>query len=377
MNFKLTTLATALIVATGTVSAATTISSPNGYLSLNGNIEIDNDYIDNKTAVTNESGEVTGFEDPLSHYRKGGRVELNVEAQKELGDKYVKARGTLLLKTAGDTQTDDAWLEFGQLGGLGLRVGSFEALDVYPLGQDIIVDIARDTLSPFDAVYIYRANELRGRGGENFGQAMIFVPGGENVRLELAGMVGSNASFLTKYQLENFTAGELKADGDTLGLRPGIEYRTDTLRLAAVAELGFNSGTIENTETGQEILLSDRRGLGISGSWFGDGYTVNANVGYLDAKEVDAISVGLNAVIADFGIGYVYAINDNVPRDGKESDPHSNTIYASYAWNNLLGIEDLAMKVGAFYSKADDLSVVDGTVGIENTGARLRFNYAF
>lgn len=367
MKFKLGTLAAALLLATGAASA-TTISSPAGELSLNANIEIDNDYVDR------EGTEV--------HYRNGGRVEFNIEAGKEFGDKYVKGRGTLGLSVGGSTYTDDAWLEFGKINGLGLRVGNFEALDTYPLGMDIIVDFADDTLTPFDDVYIYRANELRGRGGAGFGQAMLFTPLGDNVRLELGALLGQNESFINKFALNNYenaTGNTLVAeDGDAVGLRPGIEYKTDLIRLAAVAEVSLNSGVItefdsEGNNVG-EVSLSDRVGGGVSGSFYGSGYTLNANVGYLSADEQDSYSAALNAVIADtFGLGYIYAKNDKADTD---NDPDSNTVYAAYALNNMMGIDGLAAKLGLFYSLADGIGE-GGNKDVENKGARLRFNYAF
>jgi len=364
MKFKLGTLAAALLLATGAASAATTISTAGGEFSLKGDVEVDNDYVDQEGVERN--------------YRRGGRVRLQADAYKEFGNKYVQARGQAMLGVEGNTWTDDAWLEFGQLNGLALRVGTFEALDVYPLGQDIIVDFARDTLTPFDAVYIYRANELRGRGGPDFGQAMLTYKAGDNLHFELSTLIGSNTNFLTKYQLDNFRGGIIEAeDKDAVGLRPGIEFKTDLFRLAAVMEFNLNAGTIEEVdpETGETISiisLSDRMGGGINGSFFGDGYTINANVAYLDAEEAESYSGGLNAVIADFGLGYVYAKNDNTASD---IDPDSNTLYASYAFNNLMGIEDLAMKLGVFYSLADGLG--DGNQDVENKGGRLRFNYTF
>ena len=68
----------------------------------------------------------------------------------------------------------------------------------------------------------------------------------------------TNTNFLTKYQLDNFRGGIIEAeDKDAVGLRPGIEFKTDLFRLAAVMEFNLNAGTIEEVdpETGETISI--------------------------------------------------------------------------------------------------------------------------
>ena len=74
------------------------------------------------------------------------------------GDAFVAARASLLLKKDGDTGVDDMWVQAGN-STADVKLGRFEAMDLFPLGKDVLVEN-----SGYGG---YHANKLRGRFGKD------------------------------------------------------------------------------------------------------------------------------------------------------------------------------------------------------------------
>ena len=74
------------------------------------------------------------------------------------GIAFVAARASLLLKKDGGTGTDDMWVQFGNAG-MDVKLGRFEAMDLFPLGKDVLVEGT--------GYGGYHANKLRGRFGKD------------------------------------------------------------------------------------------------------------------------------------------------------------------------------------------------------------------
>ncbi|MCX7258460.1 MAG: carbohydrate porin, partial [Polaromonas sp.] len=110
------------------------------------NIEFDNTYRSG-SKVDNTADEGLG---------QGGRVELNVSG-KAGADMLVAARASLLAKTDGTAATDDMWVQLGSAKG-DVKLGRFEAADLFPLAQDTLINHAGN---------VYYGNALRGRKDAN------------------------------------------------------------------------------------------------------------------------------------------------------------------------------------------------------------------
>lgn len=258
----------------------------------------------------------------------GGRVEVNVNAEvMKNGDFFVNARGTVGLQLnnnassdGNQTYVDDAWVQAGN-SAFDVKVGRFEAADLFPLGRDIASNIAVG----------YNGNQLRGRVKDGRLHAVLGANVGSGLRLEM-GLVT-----------------EKQAGGASYGLRPFMRYSSGPLTIAA----------------GVEAIKSDGTGESATGFATTLGYTVSEsmsfNVNYANKNKTKENSIGLNANIGAAGVGFVQSKNDT-------ADTKSTSLYASYAFP-LFGVK------GATITPAVGVTKVTGASS--DNAFRVRINYAF
>lgn len=263
----------------------------------------------------------------------GGRVEVNANAQlMKNGDNFVNAKGTLEIPLTGDKlNIADAWIQFGN-SSADLKLGRFEAVDLFPLGKDVVVEGA-------GAASGYRANSLRGRFSDGQLHAAVGLNAGAGLRIEL-GIVTKKEKF------ENNVL--LAADKQpSYGVRPTVTYTSGPLTLRAGAESFKTSGyTTKGT------------GFGLSA-----GYAINSdtsvNVNYAKNSKANAQSFGANATFGAAGVGLI---------QDKNASAKQTTFYAAYSFP-LFGIK------GATVTPAISRSTGTGVDGV--TAVRVRLNYAF
>ena len=276
------------------------------------NLELDNTYSNEANASTKDARK--------SDLSMGGRVEVNASAKLNNGDAFVAARASLLLKKDGDAGTDDMWVQFGNKSG-DVKLGRFEAMDLFPLGKDTVVDEVNGT---------YKANALRGRmGGDTFHGA-LGLNAGEGLRVEL-GLVYNN-------------------DVDSVrGFRPAVSYNAGPLTVRAGLESVKTVGSSAGSDTGF--------GLSVGYALAADS---NLNVNF--AKKEDDKAFGVNATFGALGVGLISG-------KGATDATKATTFYAAYSMP-LFGVK------GASVTPA--LSVSKGGAGQDTrTAARVRINYAF
>ncbi len=276
------------------------------------NMELDTTYT-NKVAPPN-----TNARD--SDLNLGGRVEVNAGAKATNGDAFVAARASLLLKKDGNTGVDDMWVQFGNAA-MDVKLGRFEAMDLFPVGKDTVLEEA--------GYSAYKANALRGRLGSDTFHGALGLNAGTGLRIEL-GLVHSNDN------------------GNVKGFRPAVSYTTGPLTVRA---------GVESVKT-----------VGVSGSDTGVGLSVgyalaaDSNVNINVAKKEDDKAFGVNAIFGPAGVGLVYG-------KGATSADKVTTVYAAYTLP-LMGVK------GASFTPA--LSFSKGGTGTDNqVAARVRINYAF
>lgn len=276
------------------------------------NLELDNTYSNEANASTKDARK--------SDLSMGGRVEVNASAKLNNGNAFVAARASLLLKKDGDAGTDDMWVQFGNKSG-DVKLGRFEAMDLFPLGKDTVVDEVNGT---------YKANALRGRmDGDTFHGA-LGLNAGAGLRVEL-GLVYSN-------------------DADkSRGFRPAVSYNAGPLTVRAGLESVKTVGSTTGADTGF--------GLSVGYALAADG---NLNVNF--AKKEDDKAFGVNATFGALGVGLISG-------KGATDATKATTFYAAYSMP-LFGVK------GASVTPA--LSVSKGGSGQDTrTSARVRINYAF
>ena len=144
---KLTNLSARIfaILALSTPFMASAVVETNtdfGRLSLGGDAEI------NLNASNTTRGNVLGqtSETRTDRWDEDGRLLLNFLGVRELEDgRYGQIQIQPTIGTNGGAGADDAYLGFGQRSNWGMKVGRFEAYDMFPLGQDIFVEHSGDS----------------------------------------------------------------------------------------------------------------------------------------------------------------------------------------------------------------------------------------
>jgi len=309
IRFPMVAVATAFVAATSGAYAG---------VAFDANIELD---------ITKRSGDVAVSAESVA---TSGRIEINANAELvKNGDNYVTARGSLIVPVNGGSVTvDDAWVKLGN-SAMDLKIGRFEAADLFP--------VAKDTVLEYVVPAGYHANALRGRITDG----------------RLHAMGGFNASPALRVELGLVTQ---KKDDATLayGVRPTLVYSAGDLTLRAGLE-SYKQNAISYT------------GFGLSAGYaLNKDANVNVNFASVDgdSKDADKSSVGINLVYGPAGIGFVKDTTDAFAGIGKTD---MNTVYAAYSFP-LMGVKGATVTPAFSYSEAD---------GKDMAALRVRFNYAF
>lgn len=291
-SFKLGAIAAAAFIAAPAFAAA----------SLDANLELDTDFYSKND----------------NRMQQGGRVEINVSGKKEIGGAYVASRASVLAKKDGTAGVDDMWVE-GGTSAVAVRLGRFEAADLFPMGKDTLV-VGGDKYATADA---------RGRKGAADPHVAVMAKLGANANFELGLIEVSDGT-------------GVNADKNRIGVRPVIGFGAGPLTIKLGAEKIDGAG-----DTGF--------GATVGGTVSGVGFNVNF------AKKGDATGFGLNATMGAFGIGYVAGDN------GAATANKSRSIYAAYSVPFFVdgATATFAVSNGKTYG------------GQADTGFRLRVNYGF
>lgn len=319
MNKTLSTVAVAAALtalAAGTAHAAVTLDA---------NLEQDNTIVNKGIGLT-----------------QGGRVETNVSAKAELDGGFVAAKGTLLIKKDGGTATDDMWVQAGT-NAVDLKLGRFEAADLFPAGKDVLV-LGGDTG--------YKANVLRGRmGGSQFhGALTVKSLAGFGVELGLIEEKAKAAVTTTTCTPATETTNVCStstsnAYSSAKGLRPVVSFATGPFSVKA------------GVEAIKTVTNAKQTGVGVTGGYAFDGGSVNLN--FAKNSKADAQGIGATLTMGPFGIA-AYS--------GKTAGVKSDTVYAAYSLP-LFGIQ------GATVTPAISTGKLGS--GERQSGGRIRFNYTF
>lgn len=310
-NYMKTMLATAsgILLSLGATALA------HADVGFNANLELDTTYVNEiKAPATNARA---------NGLTLGGRVEVNAAARGLNGDAFVAAKASLLAKKDSTMATDDMWVQFGNKTG-DVKLGRFEAVDLFPLGKDTVTEFA---VGPYQA---YRADALRGRFATGVFHGALGLNAANNLRIEL-GLVETQEAGINK------------------GLRPALTYTTGPLTLRAGLETVKRVGSTTGRQTG----------LGLSA-----GYQISSTslVNLNFAKKEDDKTYGINATFGPAGVGLVHG-------KGATAAQKATTVYAAYSFP-LLDVK------GATITPA--ISLAKGGPGTDTqVAARVRINYAF
>ncbi|MEX6424926.1 carbohydrate porin [Providencia manganoxydans] len=329
-----------------------------GKLKLYGDVEFNTDIASKKgqlTSVNTQAGKDKDFGD-YDKWGINGRILIGLDGERSLeNNNYAGFSVQPLANINGQIGLDDANFYFGKKESWQIKLGRYEAYDMFPLNQDTFIEYsgntANDTYSDGFG-YIYMMKE--GRGRSNSGGSMMFNTKYDNWYFETNLLIEDGTSIFTDGEYHGRKQINKK---NVIYVRPVIAWNKDNFKVAAAIESNViqNAYGYEDKNTGEFKNQSKRNGYGLTLGWNSlkndptNGIDVNWSTAYLDASNETDFTTGANILWRRLQLGYIYAHNDiksyalNYDSDidnevifgpGKY-DIH--TLYTSYELPNILG----------------------------------------
>jgi len=362
-----------------------------GDLKIYGDVEFNMDAESNHGLLAMTNADVNS--DPTNEqWNLNGRILLGFDGMRKLDNGYFAGFSAQPLGDMhGSVNIDDAVFFFGKENDWKVKVGRFEAYDMFPLNQDTFVEHSGNTANDLyddGSGYIYMMKE--GRGRSNAGGNFLVSKQLDNWYFELNTLLEDGTSL---YNDGNYHGRDMEQQKNVAYLRPVIAWSpTEEFTVSAAMEANVVNNAYGYTDSkGNFVDQSDRTGYGMSMTWNGlktdpeNGVVVNLNTAYLDANNEKDFTAGINALWKRFELGYIYAHNkidefsgvvcDN---DCWIDDEGTYTIHASYQFANVMDMENFNIYLGTYYSILDsDGDKKHGDDTDDRYGARVRFKYFF
>lgn len=339
-------------------------------------------------------------DDSNEQWNLNGRILLGFDGTRQLGDGYYAGFSAQPLgDMEGVVNIDDAVFFFGRQDDWKIKVGRFEAYDMFPLNQDTFVEHSGNTANDLyddGSGYIYMMKE--GRGRSDAGGNFLMSKQLDNWYFELNTLFEDGTSLYSENDGKHSYHGrEMVQQKNVIYMRPVVAYTQDEFTVSAAMESNVVDGAYGyEGKNGEIIDQSDRTGYGLTMTWNGqktdpeNGIVVNLNTAYLDANNEKDFTAAVNALWRNFELGYVYAHNTIDDYAGlikhddddwiyNEGTYDIHTIHASYLIPNVMNMKNFNVYLGAYYSMINsDNSNADGyTENDDRYGARVRFKYYF
>lgn len=381
-------------------SAKKNATSPNlllsgyGDLKIYGDVEFNMDAESNHGLLAMTNADVNS--DPTNEqWNLNGRILLGFDGMRKMDNGYFAGFSAQPLGDMhGSVNIDDAVFFFGKENDWKVKVGRFEAYDMFPLNQDTFVEHSGNTANDLyddGSGYIYMMKE--GRGRSNAGGNFLVSKQLDNLYFELNTLLEDGTSL---YNDGNYHGRDVEQQKNVAYLRPVIAWSpTEEFTVSAAMEANVVNNAYGYTDSkGNFVDQSDRTGYGMSMTWNGlktdpdNGIVVNLNTAYLDANNEKDFTAGINALWKRFELGYIYAHNkidefsgvvcDNDCWIDDEGTYTIHTIHASYQFANVMDMENFNIYLGTYYSILDsDGDKKHGDDTDDRYGARVRFKYFF
>ncbi|UGS42875.1 carbohydrate porin [Pseudocitrobacter corydidari] len=335
--------------------------------------------------------------DPTNEqWNLNGRIALGFDGIRKMSNGYYAGFSAQpLADMTGSMNLDDAMFYFGQENDWKIKVGRFEAYDMFPLNQDTFVEHSGNTANDLyddGSGYIYMMKE--GRGRSDAGGNFLLSKQIDNWYFEVNSLLEDGTSL---YQEGEFHGRDMEQQKNVIYLRPVIAYSQDEFSISAAMESNVINNAYGYTgKDGHFVDQSDRTGYGLTMTWNGqksdpeNGIVVNLNTAYLDANNEKDFTAAANALWRNFELGYIYAHNTIDDYAGlikhddddwiyNEGTYDIHTIHASYLIPNVMNMQNFNIYLGAYYSmiNSDNDNAENHTGNDDRYGARVRFKYYF
>ncbi|MRS17227.1 porin [Enterobacteriaceae bacterium RIT691] len=356
-----------------------------------GDLKVYGDVEFNMDAESRKGSIIVNQDQSNERWDLNGRILLGFDGMRKLQNGYFAGFSAQpLADMTGHMNLDDAVFFFGQENDWKIKVGRFEAYDMFPLNQDTFVEHSGNTANDLYSDghgYIYMMKEGRGRSDDGGNFLMSKQVG--NWYFELNTLLEDGTSL---YNDRNYHGRNMEQEKNVAYVRPIISWSEGAFSVAAAME----SNLVHNAygyydEHGNFVDQSDRTGYGMTMTWNGlkndpeDGVVVNLNTAYLDATNETDFSSGVNALWHRFELGYIYAHNEVDEYAGVSCDDDCwfkdagtydiHTVHASYQIPNVMDMQNFNIYLGAYWSKLQGDSSADSND--DRYGGRVRFKYYF
>ncbi|MEY4751481.1 MAG: hypothetical protein RIQ60_3695 [Pseudomonadota bacterium] len=303
-------------------AALTVAAGANAAVSFNGdaNVELDTTNTSAKTIAGASNNSFT----------QGGRVEVNIAGKSTNGDSFVAGRGTLTLQKGGATGTDDMWVQFGN-SKADVKLGRFEAADLYPAGRDTVVNRAGSGN--------YATNTLRGRTNEAHAALTLNLGGGSSVEVGIIETKTTAAKGVRP--VVSFGAGPASVK---LGFESGKSGGNSFSGMGGTVGLKAGPGALNvNFASGKtKVTTGD-----VKRSAFAANYTVDMGVWVFVESAKNTTGAAPSEKISTFGLGY------QLPLLGVNGASITPALSNSSATNGASGNKsDTSLRVRVNYSFA-------------------------
>ncbi|MFH7829107.1 carbohydrate porin [Kluyvera chengduensis] len=324
-----------------------------------------------------------------------GRILLGFDGMRKLNNGYFAGFSAQPLgDLSGTVNIDDAAFFFGKEDDWKIKVGRFEAYDMFPLNQDTFVEHSGNTANDLyddGSGYIYMMKE--GRGRSDSGGNFLMSKQIDDWYFELNTLLEDGTSL---YNDGDYHGRSMEQQKNVAYLRPVIAWSpTDEFTVSAAMESNVvNNAYGYTNKKGEFVDQSDRTGYGMTMTWNGlkndpdNGVVVNLNTAYLDANNEQDFTAAANVLWKRFELGYIYAHNkiddysgvvcDNDCWINDEGTYDIHTIHASYQFANVMDMQNFNIYLGTYYSILNsDGDGYHGDGSDDRYGARVRFKYYF
>lgn len=373
-------------------------SNPNAELKFYGDVEFNLDGASRTGSLTSLKTSANKNWAPGNKERWdiNGRILLGLEGmQRSTAGRYAGFNVQPLADMNGKMNLDDAVFFFGQQNDWQMKVGRFEAYDMFPLNQDTFVEYSGNTANDLYSDgygYIYMMKEARGRS--NSGGNLLVSKTLGNWYFELNNLVEDGSSL---YVDSRYHGTELENQKNVVYTRPVVAWQSGIYSVAAAMEsnlvknaYGYNDGN------GKWNDQSRRTGYGLTMTWntlkndLENGMVVNLNTAMMNAKEEKDFSAGVNALWHRVELGYIYAHNKisefNISGVNESCDNECailapgnydiHTLHTSWQLPDIMAMPNFNIYLGAYTSWLNASSEEQGNHQ-PRYGARLRFKYLF
>lgn len=386
------TPAIAVVSATPSEESRNNVAAPTLKLSGFGDLKLYGDVEFNMDAESRKGSLMSDRDN--EKWDINGRILLGIDGYRNLNNGHFAGfTAQPLADMTGSMNLDDAAFFFGRENDWKVKIGRFEAFDMFPLNQDTFVEHSGDTANDLyddGHGYIYMMKEARGRSdsGGNF----LLSKQLDNWYFELNTLIENGSSLFVD---STYHGRELVNDKNVVYLRPVISWTQDALSLSAAME----SNVVNNAygyydQQGKWVDQSQRTGYGAVMTWNGlkndpeNGVVLNLSTAYLDASGEKDFSTGINALWKRFELGYIYAHNkieqfDQNSLVGCEDDCwitdtgtyDIHTLHASYQIPNIMDMKNFNIYLGTYWSWLNEKG--GNEEAQDRYGARVRFKYFF